>query len=318
MSFRPFSLDVCFGGLALFVFLACAGSSRAEDAASRPIEIVPSHGKTIDTNSDQFHPIDSRKLDPLVPRGLQSFQADQPVVLPRPAQQNAPSQSERDLLDRRRNWVFMTPEEFSGQTPEKDISIVGETEANGNRPITAMQRYYQRLYDSDHSIATNQFSKSDAAGWNTATNSVGPGFQNNGGSTFVTSSFNPIRDAEVFRATRPTVFSDIFGSSDTDSGTPSPESVRLKAQQKEHMDNFKELWNIDQPAAAPISTPAPTVVSGSGSVFGTPDSQSSFRPLGLPETHSSRGGSTPFQPTVPSPRTPSPPRADFTPPQRPF
>jgi hypothetical protein len=222
-------------------------------------------------------------------------------------------------MDRRKNWVFATPEDISGENSEKDISITGEDKSeNGNRPTTAMQRYYQHLYDSDHAMATNQFGRLDSSDQNAGTNSVISAFQNPAGNaSFISSPFNAVSDSDSFQSARPTVFSDIFGS-DTGNNTPSPESVRLKAEQKSHMDDFKELWNIDQPAAAPVSASTPTPVS-SGPVFGVPQSGGAFTPAGLPDSSSFRTQpTTTFQPVTPPNRIAPPPRANFAPPQRPF
>jgi hypothetical protein len=181
-----------------------------------------------------------------------------------------------------------------------------------------MQRYYQHLYDSDQAMGTNQLGKLDSSDRNTGTNSPGSAFQNPAGDAgSVPSPFNTISDSDAFRSVGHTVFSDIFGS-DTGNSTPSPESVRLKAEQKTHMDDFKELWNIDQPSAAPISASTPSSV-GSGSVFGLPQGGQSFAPAGLPDSGSFQARpTTTFQPAVPPSRIAPPPRADFAPPQRPF
>jgi hypothetical protein len=319
MSFRPFSLDVSRGGLALFVFLACVGVSRAEDAAKRSIEIVPLRGTKVNTNANQFQPPDTQNLTPLFPGVPHSFEQPAATVElpPPPRQQTAtPSLREREMLDRRKNWVFMTPEDFSGES--KDTSITGDDkDANGTRPTSAMERYYQHLYDSERAAATNQFNKLDKDRWNAGTNSAGLGLQNGSGAGFVTSPFNTVPDPEVFRSARPNVFSDIFGS-DADTGTPSPESVRLKAEQKAHMDDFKELWNIGQPPAAPVSASAPSS-SSSSPVFGLPQgAQPAFSAVGLPQSVSSQGQAAPLHPAATSGRIASPPRADFAPPQRPF
>jgi hypothetical protein len=236
---------------------------------------------------------------------------------PRP-QSAAVTERERDLLDRRKNWVFATPEDISG---EKDISIVGDDkDGNGNRPTTAMQRYYQRLYDSDQSMATNQLNKLDSNDRNATTNSDVSALQNAAGNAgFISSPFNAVSDTDAFRSAQPTVFSDIFGSDTDNNNTPSPENVRLKAEQKSHMDDFKELWNIDQPSAPPVTASTPTPVSsGSGSIFGSPQGGQSFIP-GLPNSSPFQARPAPtLQPVAPPSRIAPPPRADFAPPQRPF
>ena len=304
MSFRPVSWDIWRGGLVLIVLLACSRSLRAEDTTSRSIEIVPIHGATINTNADPFRPADSQDLSsfPNAPHSLQDNQPLTAMPLPPPPrpQVATPSQREREMLDRRKNWVFMTPEDLSGQDEEKDITITREEQdVSGAKPGTAMQRYYQHLYDTDRAMATNQFSNVDSGNRNSTTNSLGTVSQNDGGTSFVTSPFNAVSENDAFRSARPTVFSDVFGS-DTDSSTLSPEAVRLKAEQKSHMDDFKELWNIDQASTAPVSPSTPAMI-GSSSAFGASQGQS-FTPMGLPDNGFSRAQpTTTFQPAPPPP-----------------
>jgi hypothetical protein len=86
------------------------------------------------------------------------------------------------------------------------------------------------------------------------------------------------------------------------------------------MESFKQLWDIDQPAAAPAVSAALPTPSSSAPVFGSPlGGQQSINSV-----NSSLGGlsgqatATAPPPTINSSRAIQPPRADFAPPQRAF
>jgi hypothetical protein len=209
-------------------------------------------------------------------------------------------------MDRRKNWVFMTPEEMMGT----DIEVDPGKDADGQK-LTVMERYYQRLYDADHKGVTNDIGKIDVPSWNRATNAFSVE-----GSSY--SPFSIAPDSDIFQTTRASVFAPTF---DTGSGAamPTPEEVRQQAEQKAHMDSFKQLWDIDQPKALAPSAPLP-VRAVSTPLFETPQGGQIFRPTGLPLTSgngSSQHATT--EPTVSSTRAAArPPRADFSPQQRPF
>ena len=317
MSFRPFSLDICRASVAGLVFLACIGVSRAGDMSPQSIEIVPLHGTAINTNLDQLQPSETRDFEVLSPRAPRPFQAPVPpgrgIPMP-PPQANAPSERERDLLDRRKNWVFMTPEDMMAPDAETDLSnSPGEKDGVDKKPTTAMQRYYQHLFDSDRQTATKQVGKADPGSW--ATNSATVDNSRSSDSPFNTSP-----DPGIFQPARADSFSGLFGSDADTTQQPSPEAVRLQEEQKAHMDSFKQLWDIDQPtaAAASATTPAPIV---SAPLFGASQSAApAFDAFSSPAPALSGrpNNDATAAPTMTSTRNIRPPHSDFTPPQRAF
>ena len=274
----------------------------------------------MDTNFDQPSPEDTQTFkawSPHAPRPPVQFQPPGVVMAPLPRPQpTADAQREKELQDRRRNWVFMTAEDFASPDGKKDG--LGNDDKD-KKSMTAMERYYQRLYDSDHAAATNQFDRPEMDRLNARTNLVGGEVRNPDRGVFTEVPFSPTSEFDVFQPMRRSGgFADVF-SSDTRDTMPTPETVRVEAEQKAHMESFKQLWNIDQPpAAAPVSSSASTPVD-SGPLFGlsSPGVQS-VNPLGsLDGGHSAQQSQTPA-PAVPSPRISRPPHADFAAPQRPF
>jgi hypothetical protein len=315
VSFRLSSVNICRAGIVGFACLAFAGASRAGEGA-RNIEVVPLHGTPMDTNFDQSSSADSQTFKAWSPQAPHSTQAptgpgEAMIPLPRPQITISPER-QRELFDRRRNWVFMTAEEYASPGGKKD----GLEENGLDKKSTAMERYYQGLYDSDHSAMTNQFNKLNSDRFGGATNSLGGEQRNPDGGVFADSPFNTTADPGIFQTVRRGDSSNPFDS-DTSSALPTPEAVRLQAEQKAHMDAFRQLMNIDQPSVAPVSSPASASVD-SGPLFGlsSPGIQSGNSvgslDIGSSSTHSQTA------PAVSSPRNTRPPHATFAPPQRPF
>jgi hypothetical protein len=219
----------------------------------------------------------------------------------------------------------MTPEDYASPGGKKD-----GLEDNGldKKSTTVMERYYQHLYDSDHSAVTNQFNKlnfnklnSDQFGGRTNLASGelrNPDGRNPDGGSFVDSPFNAAADAGVFQSVRRIDSSPSPFGSDPSSALRTPEEVRLQAEQKAHMDSFRQLWNIDQPSIAPVSSPVSTAVD-SGPLFGfsSPGMQSANSGDSSDSVFSSMRSQTPTPAATPS-RISRPPHADFAAPQRPF
>lgn len=318
MSVRPFILNICRIGLAGLVCVLSAGASRAADEGAQSIEVVPPKDATIDTNMVP-QSSDTKGLSTLfAPRAPHSIFDRKPgqgnIALPPP--QSVARQAdarEQEMMDRRRNWVFMTPDEMMGT----DVQVDPGKEDGQN--LTVMERYYQRLYDADHPSATNNVSKMDVPSWNRSTNA----FSVDGGNSS-SSYYSGMDPGSAFQPTKPNVFTPVFGSTDSSSGVgmPTPEEVRMQEQQRAHMESFKQLWDIDQSKPAVASTPAP-VQSSSSSGFGLPQMEASmFRPP-APASSSSGGNNvqnTELPKTLSQSRAAArPPRADFnSPPSRPF
>jgi hypothetical protein len=320
VSFRLSNLNICRAGIAGFVCLAFVGACRGGEGA-RNIEIVPLHGTAMDTNFDQSTPTDVEAIkawSPHAPRTIQ-VPTSSKSTLPRPQNtQNALSaERERELLDRRKNWVFMTPEDFASSDEKKDGV---EKDRFEKKSSTAMERYYQRLNDAEQAAATNQLNKLNSDRLNGQTNLLGGNLRPVDGGTFGDSPFSMAPDSGAFDSVRRIGSAGTFGSSDTATAMPTPEDVRLQAEQKAHMESFKQIWNIDQPAAAPA--PVATSVSApvdSGPLFGMSSSGGqSASPFSSLNGNAASQSFTPVQSPATPQRSARPPRADFATPQRPF
>ena len=317
MSFRPSILKICrsvaFAGI---VGLMLVAISRAGE----PIEVVPSRGSTLETNVQQ--PTETKDFENMGPHAPHSFHLAAPtptLTLPLPQQRAVPlTEREKELLDLRKNWVFMTPEDMVGQA-ESDLSggtMDKDKDGLDKKATTAMERYYQHLYDSDRAGTTNHISKPDSDSWSGATNTVVGDAAHSSGGLLGTPS-----DLGVFQPSHENTFSDVFGSGGNN-GQPSPETIRSQEAQKEHMESFKQLWDIDQPVTPPSAASAAASAPSSPSpVFGTP---SAGQPA-INTFNASLGGlsgqapaAAPALPTITSSRAIAPPRATFAPPQREF
>jgi len=320
VSFRLSSLNFCRAGIAGFVCLALVSASFAGEGAKN-IEVVPLHGTAMDTNFDQSTPADSdsqafKPWTSLAPRTPQA--AAPKVILPPPSSQNAVNiQRAKELLDRRRNWVFMSPEDYASDGKKDDAD--GTDNAFERKPGTAMERYYQRLYDADHPAGTNQFGKLNVERSSGQTNLLGGDLGNAGNRGFGDGPFSATPNSDVFQSVKASGFADVFGA-DNRTALPSPEEVRAQAEQKAHMESFKQLWNIDQPAPIPVATP-PAAPIDSGPLFGL--SAPTMQVATPADTFSKNNSSS--QPAVPEANINTmransrPPRADFSiPQQRPF
>jgi len=320
VSFRLSSLNICRAGFIGIACLALAGAAYAGEGA-RNIEVVPLHGTPMDTNFDQSTSADSHSFMPWAPHAPHPVNPGQrpgeAIIPPPPRQQNAATiERERELLDRRRNWVFMTPEDYASDGKKDGLEETGADKSS----TTLLGRYFQRLNDSAQIAATNQFNNNKLAGdrFGGQTNLLGSDTRPVGGA-FGTSPFNESPSAGIFQEMRRVDISNPFGS-DNSSAMRTPEEVRLEAQQKAHMEAFRQIMDIDQPAPVQVSTPAHSApVIDSGALFGL--SSPGMRPLnsvGTSDNASSAMQSQTPVPTVTTTRNIKPPRGEFIPQQRPF
>lgn len=287
MTFGLLSFHIRRATLGAFICLAGICLAHAGDDHGQPIEIVPMHGAPGTNLTESLLP--TRNLDNVLPGAIHPFDLYQPSE-DMPEQYVPPTrpltQREQEWLDRRRNWVFMTPEELMSDT-EAD-KILGLKDYQKDReerePTTAMERYYQHLYESDHSAATNQFSDSDSGPGDKQTNSLFSVDQMDGPARGLDSPFeSPFTarpDPGMFQSAQPTTFSDVFDLN-TDTSTPSEETIREKKEAEAHIDAFKEMWGISQPSSSSIASSSSSSASAAVQpMFGTanPSASSSIAP----------------------------------------
>ncbi len=156
MSLRLSSLRWCCGAAALVAGVYLGGSAQAAGRErGRSIEFSQPRSDEVTTN---LHQLRSKKdslkqLEEDLNAPLQSFTPKsslQGVVAPpprAPAQSAVQSKRAKELLERRKNWVFMTPEDLiSGPTVEQILKSP-EYGADGQKreDLPLMERYYQHL-----------------------------------------------------------------------------------------------------------------------------------------------------------------------------
>jgi hypothetical protein len=323
VSFRPLSSVFWRAAIAGMACLAFAWASRGGEG-TRSIEIVPFSGAAMDTNFEQSAQDDLQTFkawEPTAPHPYKSpatTSANSRVapLMPRP-QQPVLSREQQELLDRRRNWVFMTPEDYASPTgkEEKDPA---KPESDQEKNMTAMERYFQRLNASQQAAVTNQSGKMNGDRLGGSDNLLNNPSRNTE-SMFGQSPFAANPQAGVFQSPQNGDLRNVFDS-DNGQKMPSPEEVRVQAEQKTHMDSFKQLWNIDQaPTATPVTTPASGPID-SAPLFGVsaPAVSSPFNAANSVMPGNSSSTPPPTTRPVIAPRVSAPPHSDFTAPQRPF
>jgi hypothetical protein len=273
MSFRAFSLDTGRAALLGLFCLSICSVSRAGDMTPQHIEIVPLHHSATNGGVNLSRPAETKNFDNMYSGAEHPFKPDDSLqgVLPppRPPQQTAPlTRQQQMLLDRRRNWVFMTPEELLlGNNSDNPLSRKEyDRDSQDKNPSTAMERYLQRLYNSDHQAATNQADQRDSDPFSKTNSIFGDSKQDDKTADpthpFDSSPFDSHPNPGIFQPLRPAASEDIFGLKNGSSASDA-DDLQAQQQQQAHIESFKQLWNIDQPSAS------------SGGSFSTPDRASS-------------------------------------------
>jgi len=156
MSFRLSSLRICCSLVAVAVssLLLCSAH-----AAGKPrgwsIEFSESRSSEVTTNLQQLtSKKDSlRQLEEDLYKPLQMFPPKsslEGVVAPplrSPAGPVIQNKRVKELLERRKNWIFMTPEDLLTGPTVEEILKSPQYEANGQekKDLPAMEQYYRRL-----------------------------------------------------------------------------------------------------------------------------------------------------------------------------
>lgn len=323
VSFRLFNAGFCRIAVVGLACVALAKTALAGEGG-RDIEIVPFHNSA-DTNASQVPQKESQNFEiwqPSAPKSLANQSpGPRPQPLPHPQQQTL-SKEEQQLLDRRRNWVFMRPEDYATTDSKTGKSLLG-TDKNDDDNLTAMERYYHRMEQSGKSTDTNDFSRLNLDRSSSMTNSIGGALpKSRDAGAFGPVPFSATPEAGVFQPMTVNDSAKIFDNPNTVT-VLTPEEVRMQADQKTHMDNFKQLWDIDQAssAATPVVAPSSSPVD-SAPLFGAsmPGMSSGFKSLGSSPSGNSSGDSSTSSSHAPAdqPRHSTPPHSDFMPVQRAF
>jgi hypothetical protein len=199
----------------------------------------------------------------------------------------APSASGGDtlqqMLDNRKNWVFMTPAEILGvNTPEKILGIPDRNAAGQRQNLTAIERFTERQMQGD----TNGFQSSGSDSWwnsHNRDNSPNTSLPNLISSDLANSS--PVMNMNSF-VTAPKI--DLFAGKSVNSGpqkfTLPLQTPTIAQQTAMDPDPFKELLEPAQ-APTPLSSATPVdqyLENSSDPIFGPEknnDAGASFTPL---------------------------------------
>jgi hypothetical protein len=157
MSFRLSSLRFWFGvaALAWGGLLVCSAQTGGKERG-RAIEFSEPRNDEVTTNLHQLtNKKDSlRQLEEDLYQPLQSFSSKgslEGVAAPLPPGPPAgpviQSKRARELLERRKNWEFMRPEDLMAEPTVEEILQAPQYDAEGRRKedLEPIERYYQRL-----------------------------------------------------------------------------------------------------------------------------------------------------------------------------
>ena len=156
MSFRFWSLQVWLATATMILSGLVAGNAQTgSKERGRPIEFSLPKSDEVTTNLQQLtSKKDSLKqLEEDLYKPLQSFRPESSldgVVLPPPRTASAtpiPSKRVKELLERRKNWVFMNPEDLVNEPTVEDVLKTPEMGPDGQqqKESPAIERYYNRL-----------------------------------------------------------------------------------------------------------------------------------------------------------------------------
>ena len=156
----------------------------------------------------------------------------------------------QDLLDRRKNWMLLTPAEILGATtPEKLLGIQEHDAAGRPKNLTALERYTERqnqtptVNNNTNAFPTWNFSDKQPDTLNSIRGGLGSP------DNMASSLLNPAPDNQTFAGQNGNNnWSKLFGS-------PSPSPVVTPAQQTD-MERFRQLLQSSSSSTAAAATPS--------------------------------------------------------------
>lgn len=253
-----FSLAYLKRGLPLAAALVAVFSVQAQHAAFRPGQSILFSSPESDTVFSNLPSLSPKP--PESPDFGNTLQAppsfnfsgpsvDTPLPVGVPVFSPAEALRMQELLDRRKNWMLLTPAEIIGATtPEKIMGIQERDAAGRPKNLTALERYTERqnqtppVNTNANAFPTWNFSDQQPD----TSNSIpgGLGSPNN----LAGSLFNPAPDNQIFAGQNGNNnWSKLLSS-------PSPSPVVTLAQQTD-MDRFRQLLQPSPSSTAAAATP---------------------------------------------------------------
>jgi hypothetical protein len=170
---------MCFNA-SRFVQLATAISAaaglgicgvRADEKKGEPAESLGSRSGNVTTNSSSFKPKQNglkqleqdlfRPFETLAPKGSLDGAFVPSMPAPQPAAPSVQSKRANELLERRRDWVFETPEEIlAGPSSDDKLNRRDqEKESDYKLKLSPLERFYDRLYNKEKKGPTQKGNK---------------------------------------------------------------------------------------------------------------------------------------------------------------
>ena len=172
MSFRLSSPLICLGAAVLAVsgLLVCTARAGGKERG-RSIEFSVPKSDEVTTN---LHQLTSKKdglkqLEEDLYQPLQNFGSESSldgVAAPPPRAPAAPviqSKRVKELLERRKNWIFMSPEDMLATPTVEDILKTPRFGSDGQekKDLPALERYYDRLATKRRGVNKSRQSKDE-------------------------------------------------------------------------------------------------------------------------------------------------------------
>jgi hypothetical protein len=268
MSVCPWVFGIGRSGLVGLICLAGACVSYGADAPKQPIEIVLVPKPAVNTNINEEEPAKTRNSDKVPPGAVHSPNLEDSLhgahpLVAFPTEAQPLTQSEQEWIGGGRNRVFMTPEELTSDTEvEKLLGTKGSDKDGVSKgATTALERDYMQLWDADHQGVKNQLNNEvdsepsyGAKNWFKTAKAGDHADHSFEGTTHRSENpFSTRTDEGISKPERPESSSDAFNLN-AGAGAQSDEEVREEKEQEAHIEAFKQIWNIDQPAT--LSEPA--------------------------------------------------------------
>jgi hypothetical protein len=211
-----------------------------------------------------------------------------------PAQRMPPSAAKRlkELLEKRKEWIYLTPEDYHSEPTIEEIFGIPEYGPNGEakEKKSPLERYYERL-ERGNTAVTNRNRNDGLSGLAFGRKKDGSEMESNlTGAEHEPGSVpemdNPLShllrgnsgNPLVPDRTRPTGFSDVFGRQNSEWKPQSPEALRgLEARLEEYR---RILDSRTLPSSSPVSGITPFDPS---KLPGSPSTTSAFAPPSSPE-----------------------------------
>jgi hypothetical protein len=328
-------------------------TARAEGQTAEPAEVTSTNARPTTARPDGLKRLEHDLFKPLQPFSSESpleSMTTPPVQLPN---QRALPESKRlkDLIERRKNWVFMNPDELIAG-PASDLLGVKEYDRDGNakEKLSPLEQFFQR---ENQLRKANQKDKSDPNGRLEPDRAAVDEDERPDTSTY--KSFGNVFEADQSKtnstpSTSHTTLSDILG---LNTGIESPEHVLAR---KARMEDYRQMLGLPGGTLGPASntvggpntynpfnpfavnaTPSQDIFKPSnlpglaGQSSGSPSRPNGFdaiqaainpvlTPAGVPDVSARLLNSSSLTPTLPTPEVPkpTPPGSTFSIPKRLF